>query len=245
MAHFVRAAWSLKATPQSKTHLTASPLASKAPMVLTYCGILADGASIVYRMSTHLTGTDKNCKRCVAIAEKAPEVHASPLVTSKDSDAALSQVNQLLLAGEITTAEHAEAVLGIAGLCDAGAAADLLEEAKNVPAQLTPSVAVLPPMSWEAVRQTGAFAVALDIARQERNSEIRKNQARAALDAAKTDEDEALDLFRGALAAYRNDNNVLWGAARILATLVDNDDELGALQALRNVLDAQDGHVTV
>jgi hypothetical protein len=103
------------------------------------------------------------------------------------------------------------------------------------------------PRSWEAVRQTPAFAVALDIARQERHSYIKKQQARQALEAGVIEgaegliEDEAqLDFFRGALGAYRNDNNVLWGAARILATMVD-DDELGVLTVLRAELDRQDG----
>lgn len=86
------------------------------------------------------------------------------------------------------------------------------------------------PRSWEAVRQTGAFAVALDIARQERVTEIRLAQARQQNDD---------DIFSAALRAHRNDNNVLWGAARILATMV-NDDELGVLQVLKAELDRQD-----
>jgi hypothetical protein len=104
------------------------------------------------------------------------------------------------------------------------------------------------PGTWMAVRQTPAFAVAVDIARQERNSQIRLDQARAKLAAIESEcEDgyEAGDMFNAARAAHRNDNNVLWGAARMLAAMVDNDDELGALQVLRSVLDAQDGHVTV
>lgn len=103
------------------------------------------------------------------------------------------------------------------------------------------------PGTWMAVRQTPAFAVALDIARQERRSYLHKQQARQALEGTMIEgaegliEDEAsLDFFRGALGAYRNDNNVLWGAARMLAAMVDDDDELGALSVLRAELDRQD-----
>jgi len=94
------------------------------------------------------------------------------------------------------------------------------------------------PRSWEAVRQTPVFAVALDIARQERNSQIQLDQARATLEASDFDFD-AGESFSTALRFHRNDNNVLWGAARMLAALVD-DDELGALSVLRAELDRQD-----
>jgi hypothetical protein len=108
----------------------------------------------------------------------------------------------------------------------------------------TPSTRALDPRSWEAVRQTPAFAVALDIARQERNSQIKLDQARKVLAAQEgdlADQDEAAENFSTALRFFRNDNNVLWGAARMLAAMVDNDDELGALETLRMTLDVQDG----
>lgn len=96
--------------------------------------------------------------------------------------------------------------------------------------------------TWVAVRQTPAFAVALDIARQERRSSIKLDQAREklALAAGLVDQDDAAENFSTAHRFFRNDNNVLWGAARMLAAMVDNDDELGALQVLRDELDRQD-----
>lgn len=103
--------------------------------------------------------------------------------------------------------------------------------------------AELDPRSWDAVRQTPAFAVALDIARQERRSQIKLDQARAAVAAITSEcEDgyEAADTFTAAHRSFRNDNNVLWGAARMLAAMVDNDDESGALSVLRDELDRQD-----
>lgn len=99
------------------------------------------------------------------------------------------------------------------------------------------------PRSWEAVRQTPAFAVALDIARQERRAQVKLDQARAklALAAGLVDQDDAAEEFTTVNRFFRNDNNVLWGAARMLAAMVDNDDESGALSVLRDELDRQDG----
>jgi hypothetical protein len=107
-----------------------------------------------------------------------------------------------------------------------------------------PDAAPVDPRSWEAVRQTPAFAVAVDIARQERRSQVKLDQARSKLVAVGgdlVDQEDAADNFSAALRFFRNDNNVLWGAARMLAAMVDNDDELGALQVLRDELDRQDG----
>lgn len=147
--------------------------------------------------------------------------------------------------GPLLTESWFEAHAGLCSVCE-----DEVTEAVITSDSAGDLAASLDPRSWEAVRQTGAFAVALDIARQERNSEIKKNQAAAALDAVTVKlpkgvedsvYDAAHDAFSTALRFYRNDNNVLWGAARVLATLVDDDDELGALQVLRNALDRQDG----
>jgi hypothetical protein len=125
-------------------------------------------------------------------------------------------------------ANQAEAVTELAGL-DIDAAVEAAEAADA--------------RSWFAVRQTPAFKVAVDIARQERRSQVKLDQARSKLVAVGgdlVDQEDAADNFSAALRFFRNDNNVLWGAARMLAAMVDNDDELGALQVLRDELDRQD-----
>jgi hypothetical protein len=237
MAHFVRAAWSLKATPQSKTHLTASPLASKAPMVLTYCGILADGASIVYRMSTHLTGTDKNCKRCVAIAEKAPEVHSVD-VPGEDTQECPSPIYN----GRHVRGDAGQCIVCQDGhgpdcdatfiedcICEGGGRAD---SAKRIAAYEAEVEATRPvePGSWAAVRRTPAFTAALHFARESLKSEAKLAAAREGTDD---------DTFSNALRYHRNDLNVLWGAASVLAALVDNEDVLGAHEVLLTAAKAE------
>lgn len=148
--------------------------------------------------------------------------------------------------GPLLHKEWFEAHAGLCSNCERKQAEIAAYEAEVEgarPEVYTPSTRALHPRSWEAVRQTPVFAVAVDIARQERRSQIRLDQARATLTAIESEcEDgyEAGDNYNAARSAYRNDNNVLWGAARMLAAMVDNDDELGALQVLRNELDRQD-----
>ncbi|HET7110143.1 MAG TPA: hypothetical protein VFI41_04685 [Gemmatimonadales bacterium] len=66
----VRPAWTDKATPRSKVHLTDSPVESTAPFVLTLCGQLGNGAGITMAFTTYLGYQDEACKKCVAAAAK-------------------------------------------------------------------------------------------------------------------------------------------------------------------------------